>query len=74
MAKVVLEPRVKIVTIECVEGTGIPLFSPDVNEDFTYEAYHCGSRCRLKNLEAHYIKKINRQSLFEEAIRFLNNL
>ena len=74
LAKVVLESRVKIVAIECVEGTGIPLFSLDVNEDFTYEAYHCGSRCRLKNLETHYIKKINRQSIIEEAIRFLMNL
>ena len=64
----------KISAIECVEGTEIPLFSLDVNEDFAFKAYHCGSRCRLKNLEAHYIKKINRQSPIEEAIRFLNNL
>ena len=27
----------------------------------------------MKNLEAHYIKKINRQFLIEEAIRFLKN-
>ena len=74
LAKVVLESRVKIVAIECVEGTGIPLFSLDFNEDFTYEAYHCGSRCRFKNLEAHYIKKINRQSLIEEAIIILKTL
>ena len=74
LAKVVLDSRVKIVAIECVEGKGIPLFSLDVNEDFTYEAYHCGSRCWLKNLEALSIKKINRQSLIEEAIRFLKNL
>ena len=32
------------------------------------------TRCRLKNLKAHYIKKISRQSPIEEAIRFLKNL
>ena len=59
LAKVVFESRVKIAAIECVEGTEIALFSLDVNENFTFEAYHCGSRCRLKNLEAYYIKKIS---------------
>ena len=64
----------KIVAIECVKRTGIPLFSLDVIEDFTFEAYHCGSRCRLKKFGAYYIKKISRQSPIEEAIRFLKNL
>ena len=64
----------KILAINCVKGTRIQPLSLDLNEDFTFEAYHCGSRCRLKKLEAHYMKKINRQFLIEEEIRFLKNL
>ena len=66
LAEVVLESRMKIAAIECVGRTGvtgIPLFSLDFNENFTFEAFYCGSQYL-------FLKEIRKLSVFHSI--FLN--
>ena len=69
LAEVVLESRMKIAAIECVGRTGvtgIPLFSLDVNENFTFEAFYCGSQYL-------FLEEIRKLSVFHSIFSNLSD-
>ena len=56
------------------ENSGIPKFPLKLKEDFTYNAYHMGVKCKISVLTKNRITLCNRWSTTEEALRFLNSL
>ena len=66
-----------IVTIQSVDffdGTGIPKYILQINSDFTFTSFCCGSKCFIKTLTSNDITKIDTKSCLEEALNYLQSL
>ena len=50
----------------------MPLFILKINNNFQYEAFHCGVKCIIKTLSQNRITILNRWLHIVEAVRFLN--
>lgn len=65
--------QLSISSVHYVPETGIPLFLLRLNDDFTFDAFHCGVKMSISFLSQNRVTKLNRLSLIEEAIRFLSS-
>ena len=52
---------------------GVPLFVVEINEDFSFHTYHCGSSCSIPSLSSDQIYCCKLWSTLNEIIRFLQN-
>ena len=53
--------------------SGIPRFSINISQDFSYNAFHMGIKCTITTLARNRMYKLNTWSRIEEAVRFLQN-
>lgn len=52
---------------------GVPLYVIKLQEDFSFQAYHCGASCTITTLGANKIFQCKSWSCLHEIIRFLQN-
>ena len=52
--------------------SAIPRFLLCISKDFNLEAFHCGIKCTVMTLSSNQVYILNKCSLIQEALRFIN--
>ena len=56
-----------------IQGVAVPQFLIKLNENLSFETYHCGAVCCVPTLTANKVVYCKTWSCLEETMRFLSN-